>query len=156
MSDLIQPDRATLENWLSKSHVEHYICSECEGLHVNAVQGAEGVVNSRIFVQQGRVLFSTELEIRPMAVLPLAADLGRMNMDYPSLKIFLDVVDDETPQLVAATHLLTGVGIDLKQFTEFVATTIDGVRLLAEECLQLDYLFAEAERPQVSGSRSVH
>jgi len=156
MSELIQPNRALIENWLTQSHVEHYICPECEGLHINAVQAAEGVVNSRIFVQQGRLLFSTELEVRPMAVLPLAADLGRMNMDYPSLKIFLDVVDDETPQLVAATHMLTGVGISLKQFAEFVATTIDGVRLLAEECLQLDYLFAEAERPQASGSRSVH
>ena len=156
MSDLTKPDRTQLEDWLSHAHVEHYICPECDGLHINAIQSAEGVVNSRVFVQQGRLLFSTELEIRPMAVLPLASDLGRMNMDYPSLKIFIDVVDDEMPQLVISSHLLTGAGVTLEQFVEFVATTIDGVRLLAEECLQLDYLFAQAQRPQASGGRSVH
>ncbi len=156
MSELVQPDREQLERWLQELHVENYLCGECEGLHVSALQSLEGVVNSRLFVQKSNILLSTELEIRPMAVLPLASDLGRINMDYPSLKVFLDVVDDETPQLVATAHLLSGAGVAQRQFDEFIVNTIDGTRLLADECLNLDYLFAEAGRPRAGGSNSVH
>jgi hypothetical protein len=91
-----------------------------------------------------------------MALLPLSSELGRINMDYPSLKVFLDVVDDATPQLVVATHLLSGAGISPAQFQEFVVNTMDGTRLLADECLQLDYLFAQASRPRVGGSSALH
>ena len=156
MTQLQQPDRSMLETWLDDMHVEHYLCSECEGLHVAPLQSLEGVVNSRIFLQQANILFSTELEIRPMGVLPLAADLGRMNMDYPHLKLFLDVVDDATPQLVAACNLLVAVGLTQEQFANFVVTGMEGVRLLADECLRLDYLFAEADLLAGEGSRSVH
>lgn len=38
------------------------------------------------------IMFTTELEIRPTALLPLVADLGRLNMNYPALKVFVDVV----------------------------------------------------------------
>ena len=156
MTELQTPDRSVLEDWLTDIHVENYVCGECEGLHVNALQALEGVVNSRIFQQQGNILFSTELEIRPMAVLPLAADLSRINMDYPTLKIFLDVVDDATPQLVIAANLLCAAGIAQAQFADFVVSTMDGARLLADECFRLDYLFAEAGRPSMTESRSVH
>ena len=156
MSELHKPDRPLLEDWFDEIHVEHYLCGECEGLHISALHDIEGVVNSRVFVQQTSVLFSTELEVRPMAVLPLSSELGRINMDYPSLKVFLDVVDDATPQLVVATHMLSGAGIARAQFEEFVVNTMDGTRLLADECLQLDYLFAEAGRPRVGGSSALH
>jgi len=156
MTQLVQPDRESLESWLRDIHVDNYLCGECEGLHISALQSLEGVVNSRIFVQQSTILFSTELEVRPMAVLPLASDLGRINMDYPNLKVFLDVVDDETPQLVVSAHLLSGAGVAQRQFDEFVVNTIDAARLLADECLNLDYLFAETGRPRVGGGSSVH
>lgn len=156
MSDLYNPDRALLEDWLKSIHVENYLCGECDGLHVSALQSLEGVVNSRIFQQQGNILFSTELEIRPMAVLPLASDLGRINMDYPTLKVFLDVVDDATPQLVIAANQLCSSGLAKKQFAEFVVATMDGTRILADECFRLDYLFAEAGKASVPESRSVH
>ena len=156
MSNLQNPDRATLEEWLQDMHVDNYLCGECEGLHVTALQSVEGIVNSRIFVQQSNLLFTTELEIRPMAVLPLSSELGRINMDYPSLKVFLDVVDDATPQLVVAAGLLSSAGVAQQQFSDFVITTMDGTRLLADECLQLDFLFAEASQPRAGGSRSVH
>lgn len=156
MTKLAQPDRTQLEAWLTSSHIDHYLCGECEGLHVRSLQELEGVVNSRVFVQQTHLLCSTELEIRPMAVLPLASDLGRINMDYPTLKVFLDIVDDETPQLVVAANMLASAGIDERQFAAFMLEVIDGTRLLADECLQLDYLFAQAGNPRAQGSRSVH
>ena len=156
MSQIQIPDRALLEQWLKTMHVEHYLCGECEGLHINALQSIEGVVNSRLFVQKSNLLLSTELEVRPMAILALAADLGRINMDYPTLKIFLDVVDDATPQLVVAGNLLSSSGVSEAQFGDFVVNALDGTRLLADECLSLDYLFAESGQQAPGGSQALH
>ena len=156
MSELIHPDRAQLEHWLSDMQLENYRCGECDGVHINALQSLDGVVNSRIFLQSTGILFSSELEIRPMAILPLASDLGRISMDYINLKVFIDVVDDATPQLVIMTQLPCAAGIAQAQFAEFVSTTIDGKRVLAEECLRLDYLFEEPDQPISGASRSVH
>ena len=156
MTNLQHPDRDLLESWLEDIRVENYLCGHCEGLHISAVHALEGVVNSRIYLEKSAVFFTTALEIRPTALLPLAADLGRLNMDYPTLKIFLDVVDDATPQLIASAHILTGSRITPDQFAEIVLNTLDGTRLLAAECLQLNYLFIEAGQLQTEGSRSLH
>lgn len=154
--NLQTPDRDLLERWLEEIHVENYLCGHCDGLHITALHALEGVVNSRIYLEQGVLFFSTSFEVRPTALLPLAADLGRLNMDFPTLKIFPDVVDDNTPQLVASASMLTGSRISPDQFAEFVVTTLDGTRLLAEECLALNYLFTDADDLQTEGSRSLH
>jgi hypothetical protein len=99
---------------------------------------------------------TTELELRPMALLPVAADLGRLNMDYPTLKIFTDVVDDATPQLVVAGNISVSAGLTLKQFAHFVAATVAGTRQLAAEALQLDYLFPTADAVGPMPSNSLH
>ena len=156
MTNLQHPDRDLLERWLSDSHVDYYLCGHCDGLHISALHALEGVENSRVYLEQNALFFSTEFELRPTALLPLAADLGRLNMDYPTLKIFPDVVDDATPQLVASAHMLISSRITPEQFAEFVITALDGTRLLAEECLQLNYLFTEADRLQAEGGRSLH
>jgi len=156
MTNLQYPDRDLLERWLEDIHVEHYLCGHCEGLHISALHALEGVESSRVYLEPNALFFSTEFEIRPTALLPLAADIGRLNMDYPSLKIFPDVVDDATPQLVASAHMLTSSRITPEQFAEFAITALDGTRLLAEECLQLNYLFSRADRLQAEGSGSLH
>ena len=153
---IVKPDRAQLESWLREAHVEFRDCGECEGLHLAALQGIEGLIDSRLFLERYGLLLTTELEIRPMALLPLAADLGRINMDYPILKIFLDVIDDATPQLVMAGVLPTQAGITLQQTANFVSSTIDATRQLAAECLQLAYLFSEGESPRSASSRALH
>ncbi len=156
MSAPQQPDRALLQRWLEEARVEHYLCNQCEGLHLKALQELDGVVDSRLFLESYGLLLTTELELRPMALLPVAADLGRLNMDYPVLKVFTDVVDDATPQLVVAAHLPTSAGLTLKQFAHFVATTIASTRQLAHECLQLDYLFATADAGGSAPSNALH
>ena len=156
MSAPQQPDRALLQRWLEEARVDSYLCNQCEGLHLKALQELEGVVDSRLFLESYGLLLTTELELRPMALLPMAADLGRLNMDYPVLKVFTDVVDDATPQLVVAAHLPTSAGLTLKQFAHFVATIIASTRQLANECLQLDYLFAAAETGGSTPSNALH
>lgn len=156
MTNLQLPDRDLLERWLEDIHIENYLCGHCDGLHISALHALDGVINSRIYHEEGVLYFSTSFEIRPTALLPLSAELGRLNMDYPTLKIFLDIVDDATPQLVASDHMLTSSRITADQFAEFVVTSLDGTRLLAEECLELNYLFTDVDNLAAEGSRSLH
>lgn len=148
-------DIALLQRWLDDARVQYHLCGQCEGLHIATLQEIEGMIDSRVFLEPWGLLLTSELEIRPMALLPLAADLGRLNMDYPTLKLFQDVVDDATPQLVAAGTLTAGAGLTLEQVANFLSITIAATRQLAEECLRLDYLFAQGEGLQ-PGSNALH
>jgi Putative bacterial sensory transduction regulator len=156
VSSPVIPDKTLLQSWLEQAHVEYHECGRCEGLHLEALRDIEGVIDSRLFLEPWGLLLTTELEVRPMALLPLAADLGRLNMDYPTLKLFQDVVDDATPQLVAAGTALASAGLTLEQFAGFVAGTIAATRQLADECQQQGYLFATADPNIHSGSRALH
>ena len=150
------PDKTLLQGWLEQAHVEYHECGRCEGLHLEALRDIEGIIDCRLFLEPWGLLLTTELEVRPMALLPLAADLGRLNMDFPTLKLFQDVVDDATPQLVAAGTLLASAVLTLEQFAAFVAGTVTATRQLAEECQQLGYLFAAADPTVHPGSRALH
>lgn len=156
MSKLEQPDRKLLERWLREARTDFDICPHCEGLHLMALRDVEGVIDSRLFIERYGLLLTTELEIRPMAVLPLAADVGRLNMDYPTVKVFMDIADDSAPQLVIAGVLPTAVGVSVEQVSTFVELTLEETRQLAAACLQLDYLFAEPEGNRSGSSTALH
>lgn len=143
MSDSSAPDQRQLEQWLNRAGISFYLCDQCNGLHVSGVQELEGVADARLFIEPWGILFSTELIIRPVALLPLAADLGRLNIDYPTLKLFLDIVDDAMPQLVAGGMWLTGAGLSEAQFKLFMNSTMEAMRQLAAECGHLDYLLPD-------------
>ena len=145
MAELHIPERPELESWLRESRIEFEDCGRCEGLHLPPLRAVEGVIDSRLFLERYGLLLTTELEIRPMAVLPLAADVGRLNMDYPTLKVFLDIADDAIPQLVVAGVLPSGAGLAREQVATFVELTLEETRQLAADCLRLDYLFAEPQ-----------
>ncbi len=156
MSTPVSLSRVTIESWLDEARVDYFTCERCEGLHLESLQDIEGIIDSRLFLEPWGLLLTTELEIRPMALLPVAADLGRLNMDYPTLKLFQDVVDDATPQLVVAGTLLGGAGINLEQFATFVASTVAATREVGKECLHLNYLFAEASSAEQSRPKALH
>ena len=132
-----------LQNWLEQAGTEYYLCSHCDGLHLRSLQDTKGVIDSRLFLEEFGLLLTTELELRPSAVLAVNADLGRVNMDYPTLKVFLDMVDDALPQLVVAGNLPIGTHLNGEQFMHFIATTVDATAHLAASCGQLGYLYGE-------------
>lgn len=156
MSDNQTVERTQLERWLHRAGVDYYLCDQCHGVHLAGLQELEGVVDSRLFVESWGILLSTELVIRPVALLPIAADLGRLNVDYPTLKLFLDVVDDAMPQLVAGAMLLTGAGVTESQFQLFVSSSTEAMRQLAEESLHLDYLLPDEDAEQSPRQPRVH
>lgn len=138
--------RDEFANWLKASGTDYHFCSECEALHLDVLKSQDGVVDCRLFVEPWGLLLTTELELRPTALLPITADLGRLNMDYPTLKLFTDVIDEAMPQLVASATVMTAGGYNEAQFGVFIEQALRATSQLAEECLQLDYLLLE--RPQ--------
>lgn len=155
-STRVIPDRSQLEQWLGRAGFDHYTCDQCTGLHLSSLQELEGVVDSRLFAEPWGLLFSTELEIRPSALLVVTADLGRLHMDYPTLKLFLDVVDDGMPQLVVGSTQLTGAGLEEEQFRLFIATAGDATRQLVAEALHLDYILPAEGGEQAQKQPHVH
>ncbi len=150
------PTKAILQAWMDAAATEYNLCGHCDGLHINQLQDLDGVVDSRLFLDSYGLLLTTELEVRPMAVLALSADLGRINMDYPTLKVFLDIVDDGAPQLVVAGVLLSGGGVTQDQFIQFLSLTLDGADSLAAECRRLDYLFPDGGSIEPPPAVAVH
>ncbi|MCB1700977.1 MAG: YbjN domain-containing protein [Halioglobus sp.] len=143
------PDKAQLQEWLDQAGTEHYLCGQCEGLHIRALQESPGVIDSRLFLEDYGLLLTTELEIRPGALLQVSAELGNLNMDYPTLKIFLDVVDEALPQLVVAGVCHPVAGLSPEQFNLFIQATVEATGHLAAACEQLAYLYGAADQGPV-------
>ena len=153
-AQLISTD--TMQKWLEQVGTEYYLCNQCDGIHLRALQDTVGVIDSRLFLEEFGLLLTTELELRPSAVLAVTADLGRLNMDYPTLKIFLDMVDDALPQLVVAGNLPMGSHLTREQFVHFIAITVEATTQLAEACGQLEYLFTEDAAADHAGGSVLH
>ncbi|PSJ48285.1 YbjN domain-containing protein [Zobellella taiwanensis] len=139
--------------WLMAGHIDHYICENCHGIHLSELQELEGVLESRLFVEHEDAILTTEVEIRPTALLMLVADLGRLNMNYPSLKVFVDIVDDNLPRLIVADYLHTQAGMEQHQFQWIVQQTMMATQQLVQELAELGYLMQD--EPQKSPS-AVH
>ena len=135
----------TAMRWLSAGYIEHYVCENCHGIHLSELQELEGVLESRLFVEQEGALLTSEIEIRPTALLVLVADLGRLNMNYPNLKVFVDIVDDNLPRLIVADYMHTQAGIDQGQFTWIVQQTVIATQQLLFEINELGFLMQDEE-----------
>ncbi len=142
MNELVVPDMASLETWVKQIGYGSWQCDECSGLHIDALQEQDGVVDSRLFLEPFGLIFSTELDIRNSTVLAVSADLGRFNMTYPTMKLFLDVVDDGTPLLVMSQSLLTAQGVSYAQFVNYLESVLYAKQQVIAECSQLHYLFS--------------
>ncbi|MCL6271688.1 YbjN domain-containing protein [Sansalvadorimonas sp. 2012CJ34-2] len=145
MQDLLVPDTALLEKWLSDAGYQSYICDQCSGLHISALQTMDGIVDSRLFVEPWGMLFTTEMEVRNAAVMAVVADLTRLNMSFPTLKLFQDLPDESSPMLIASSSILTTQGLTVPQFQEFFGVAVETKRQLLQECQQLQYLAQDTD-----------
>lgn len=141
MQTVVSPDAEQVTRWLEQANIQHYICDQCHGLHLAELQSREGVVDARLFVEEDGVLLSTELEVRPAAIFAVQAELTRLNMEFPSLKLFVDINDDSMPRLVGCDLLLGRRGVTFEQFIYFVQATVDATVQLLEDCQQANWLF---------------
>jgi hypothetical protein len=143
------------KQWLGDLGIDFYICDHCAGLHLTGLDAMEDQQECRIFVEEWGLLFSTEFQIRPTMLLPLIASLGQLNGNYPTLKLFLDVVDDAVPQLVSGATQLTGAGLTQPQFELFVTTCIEMTAGVFSDLQDMGCLIENSE-PGGSGEHSLH
>lgn len=141
MLSLVLPDADRVRTWLEQAGIKHYICDQCHGLHISEVQAREGVVDSRLFVEEDALLLTTELELRPSALFSAMAEMASFNMTWPALKVFPDINDDSLPRLVACDLLHGRQGVTFEQFIHFVQATVDATIQLLDECQRLNCLF---------------
>ena len=141
-------DGDVLHRWLERAGIKVYLCGQCQGIHLSELQGMPGVVESRLFVEEDSILFTTELEIKPSALIPLVSDVVRINAMYPHIKVFPDVTDDQYPRLIACASLLTGAGLTYEQFGVFMGTCQDLARKLVQDLTEIGYLMIEGEAPE--------
>ncbi|GAA5214643.1 YbjN domain-containing protein [Corallincola platygyrae] len=134
VNTLIRPDRDQVKHWLESLEIPTYICDNCQALHLPQVQEMEGVLESRLFVDEEWMLLSTEAEIKPSGLLHLMAELGNINAAWPTTKIFVDIQDDSLPRLVVSQSLFVGAAITMKQFEHFFNQTIEIVEQVIGEC----------------------
>lgn len=141
MSMVNRPDSGQLERWLTEAGIEYYICDHCHGLHLSDMQGRDGVLDARLFVEEEGLLLTTELELKPSALFAIHADISRLNMQFIGLKVFIDINDETLPRLVICDLLIGAAGINAAQFMAFLEATLSGTGELHEECGRLGYLY---------------
>lgn len=136
----------TLIPWLNELGIEHYICDHCHGLHLVHLQSQEGIAESRLFVEEWGLLISTEYRLRASAILPLVVEMGILNANFPTLKIFLDTEDDEVSQLIAGCTALTGAGLTEAQFALFVSSALEMMVQLGDDLREMNCLTTEDDQ----------
>ena len=120
MTSLVVPGLDTLRQWLDDLGMSFFECDNCQALHLPHMQNFDGVFDAKIDLIDNTILFSAMAEVRPSAVLPLAADLSAINASSLTVKAFLDMQDDNLPKLVVCQSLSVMQGVTYEQFAWFV------------------------------------
>ncbi len=142
---LQHPSETLIVKWLSQGEVEHYLCGECDGIHLTAIQTLDNVSECRLFADEQGLQISAEADVRPDTMFHLLADLNTFNINYPHLKLFFDTIDQACPKLVITSFFLAGHGVSMEQFELFVQSTIEGAREIIREFNSLEYLGSSSE-----------
>ena len=86
MDSLDVPDLNTLRHWLDDMGISFFECDSCQALHLPHMQNFEGIFDAKIDLLDNVVLFSALAEVKPSALLPLAADLSAINASSLTVK----------------------------------------------------------------------
>ncbi len=87
-------------------------------------------------------------EVRPSALLPLAADLSAINASSLTVKAFLDMQDDNLPKLVVCQSLSVMQGVTYEQFEWFVRQSEEQISMVILEAGAHQLLFNAEEDAQ--------
>lgn len=136
-------ERAQVMAWLGLAEVDFDVCDECDGLHMTSMQAHEAVIESRLFVESEWVLFVTEVELMPSALFNALAKVAEFNLRLPTLKVFIDVVDDSLPKLVLSHSIFTVNSISPDQLVTFVKATQDAMSFALQFAEQFELLAVE-------------
>ena len=156
MDSLVVPTLDTLRRWLDETGVTIFECDTCQALHLPHMQNFEGVYDAKIDLVDNIVLFSALAEVKPSALLPLAADLSSINASSLTVKAFLDVQDDNLPKLVVCQSLQVAVGITREQFAAFVKQSEEQISMVILEACANQLLYISEEEEPVGSTVQTH
>lgn len=145
MYELRVPDKALLSEWLDKAGIPVETCEFCEALHLCELQEHAGVYDSRVFIEPYGLLFSMELELKNSATIYAAAELANLSLEIPTIKLFLEPMENGCLLLVASSVLLTGCGVSFDQFRHYLETCMNNSARLLQECDSLRFLLNRQE-----------
>jgi hypothetical protein len=155
MSFLHQIDNELLLKWLEELQIAHYLCGQCQGIHLSDIQSMEGVLESRLFLDEECLIFTTEIEIRNSCLFAVQAELPRINAAYAHLKAFLDATDDYNIRMIMCGTQWISAGVSLEQIDVFVRALVDAKSEVIADFQQQDYLFL-AEENDAPTTPAVH
>lgn len=156
MDSLVVPTLDTLRRWLDEIGVTIFECDTCQALHLPHMQNFEGIYDAKIDLVDNIVLFSALAEVKPSALLPLASDLSSINASSLTVKVFLDVQDDNLPKLVVCQSLQVSVGITREQFSAFVKQSEEQISMVILEACANQLLYVSEEEAPVGVSVQTH
>lgn len=157
MLSLLIPDVYQVKRWLDQAGIRHYVCDNCHGLHMSELQACDGVADARLFVEDDRMVLTTDLELRPSAVVMALAETSLMNIQYPHIKVFVDINDDSLPRLVACCLLLSRQGVTFEQFIYFIQAVISDTVALVDQCRGSDWLsWPDGDSPEPTAPHALH
>ncbi|GAA5188191.1 YbjN domain-containing protein [Ferrimonas gelatinilytica] len=149
MPNLPVPNHDTLRSWLEQSQIEYFLCGSCEGLHLPQLQEINGIYDAKIEIEGEFVYLSASIEIRPTGLMTAFAKMSELNSQYPTLKIFVEMVDDTLPRILLCHNLALTPGISPDQFHFFVSDCIEQMSQAAKEIEALNVVFyGEEEEPE--------
>ncbi|WP_299997572.1 YbjN domain-containing protein [uncultured Cedecea sp.] len=145
MDSLVIPTLDILRRWLDENAMSFFECDTCQALHLPHMQNFDGIYDAKIDLLDNIVLFSALAEVKPSALLPLAADLSAINASSLTVKAFLDIQDDNLPKLVVCQSLNASVGITREQFAAFIKQSEEQISMVILEACANQLLFVAEE-----------
>ncbi|MBS0847751.1 YbjN domain-containing protein [Citrobacter sp. JGM124] len=145
MDSLVIPTLDILRRWLDDNGVSFFECDTCQALHLPHMQNFDGVYDAKIDLLDDVILFSALAEVKPTALLPLAADISAINASSLTVKAFLDIQDDNLPKLVVCQSLNASVGITPHQFAAFLKQSEEQISMVILEANANQLLFTTEE-----------
>ncbi|WP_313626647.1 YbjN domain-containing protein [Kosakonia sp.] len=154
MDSLVVPGLDTLRHWLDELGINFFECDNCQALHLPHMQNFDGVFDAKVDLVNDVVLFTAMAEVKPSALLALAADLSAINASSLTVKAFLDLQDDNLPKLVVCQSLCVRPAITFEQFAWFMRQSEEQISMVIMEANAHQLLFTPGEEEMVAGEES--
>lgn len=147
----VVPTLDTLRQWLDDAGITFFECDSCQALHLPHMQNFDGIFDAKIDLINDVILFTAMAEVKPSALLALAADLSAINASSLTVKAFLDIQDDNLPKLVVCQTLSSGAGVTLEQFAWFMRQSEEQISMVILEARAHQLLFVPEDEELKAG-----
>jgi len=117
---LVMPDLAVLREWLERLQITCFECDACQALHLPHMQSIGAIFDAKVDMTDDIILFSALAEIKPSSLMALVGQISQLNASSLTMKIFIDLQDDNIPKLVLCHAFVATAGITIDQFNCFL------------------------------------